>query len=255
MGSSVFTSLRKTRTPCSALRLPNSSGSGTLTVTGTCEPLAEVNIQGASQLSTICGQDSTFSIVIEKTVDGTYDFNISQRDLAGNTSIPTALRWVRSSNAIPPPVILSPASHPTVNSLDEISIAGNCQNGYEIILSGAASEQKTCIGNSFIFLVQASTDGVREYSITQGINGTVSDPATLQWIRDTQAPSVQIGSGPPATQLDKSSEFVFTASESNVQFQCKVDQGSFQACTCLTQHRPALGCLPPRCFLHRPTRC
>ena len=204
---------------------------GSLIVSGTCEPLASVRIQGASQLEGQCGPDGHFSFLVEKTVDGTYDFTLDQKDAAGNTSPTAALRWVRDSNAVSPPVILSPASNPTLNTQDQISITGSCQSGYSISLSGAASGNVLCVNHSFTFVVAANSDGTRDYAITQSVHGVLSAPVTFQWIRDTQAPTLQITAAPPTTQIEKASQFFFSASEPNVSFRCKIDQGSFQTCT------------------------
>ncbi len=204
---------------------------GSLQLTGVCEPLATVRIQGASQVSTVCTMNSTFSAWVEKTEDGTYDFSIDQTDSAGNTSPAALLRWIRNSNAISPPTILSPASNPTLSNEGQLSVNGSCLSGYEVRLSGATVSQKLCVNNSFNFLISASTDGTREYAITQGINGISSGPVTLQWTRDTVAPTIQIITAPPTNQIERTSQFVFTASETDVLFQCKVDQGSFQTCS------------------------
>lgn len=51
------------------------------------------------------------------------------------------------------------------------------------------------------------------------------------WRVDTIAPTVTYGTKPPATTVDVAELISFTASESNVSFECKLDSGSFAACT------------------------
>ena len=59
-------------------------------------------------------------------------------------------------------------------------------------------------------------------------------PATYTWtvqIADTTAPDTIIDNKPPLTTTDTNASFTFSATEGNVTYECKLDTGSFAACT------------------------
>lgn len=57
-------------------------------------------------------------------------------------------------------------------------------------------------------------------------------PATATWTVDTTAPNTTIATGPAATVAAKSSSFTFTSNEDpNVTYECRIDAGTFAACT------------------------
>lgn len=233
--SSSFTEfvwVRDTQAPAKVVLLSPSvqpiTAPGSLIIFGTCEALATVQIQGAAQLSVPCGSDAQFSALIQKTTDATYDFTLTQKDAAGNTSLPVPLKWIRNSNAIAPPAILSPVKNPAVNFLSQMTVGGSCQAGYSVTMTGGASGQVTCQNNSFSFTLTATTDGSRDYAFRQSIHGVESAPATFRWTRDTVAPTVEITSQPPDKNLEKSVQFAFTASENALTFHCQMDQGQIE---------------------------
>ncbi len=201
---------------------------GSLKVMGSCEPLTSVRILlGTTLLTTdYCDTNGQFSSLVNQATDGTYNLTVDQKDAAGNISAPVPIQWVRDSSAVPQPVILSPVKNPELNNQNQISIIGSCQSGYMVSISNAATGSILCVNNRFTFDVTATSDGTRNYSITQSINGVVSAPTAFQWIRDTLAPTVKLVAFPPSTQMDMISDFVVSSSESNVTFSYLVDQGS-----------------------------
>jgi DNA-directed RNA polymerase specialized sigma24 family protein len=63
-------------------------------------------------------------------------------------------------------------------------------------------------------------------------SGTVDpSPAKRTWKVDTSAPNTTITSGPNSSTGAASATFTFSASESKVTFQCRLDGGAWQACS------------------------
>ncbi len=234
-----FVWVRDTQAPANVVLLSPTvqpiTAPGSLHLYGTCEPLATVQIQGAAQLIAPCGSDAQFSAIIEKTTDATYDFTLTQKDAAGNTSGTVPLRWVRNSSSIAPPAILSPVKNPALNFLSQMTVGGACLSGYSVTMTGSASGQVVCQNNSFSFTLTATTDGQRDYAFRQSIHGVESAPAPFRWTRDTVIPTVEITSQPPDKNLERSSQFTFKGvdnlPESGLTFHCQIDQGPIeQAC-------------------------
>jgi DNA-directed RNA polymerase specialized sigma24 family protein len=63
-------------------------------------------------------------------------------------------------------------------------------------------------------------------------SGTVDpSPAKRTWKVDTTAPNTTITSGPKSSTGSSSASFTFSSSESGVSFQCRLDGGSWSACS------------------------
>lgn len=56
-------------------------------------------------------------------------------------------------------------------------------------------------------------------------------PATRTWTIDTVSPQTTITSGPSGLSLSSKATFTFTSSEAGSSFHCRMDAGSWQACT------------------------
>jgi hypothetical protein len=74
--------------------------------------------------------------------------------------------------------------------------------------------------------------GPDSFSYKASDGSSDSNEATTTTINvDTIAPETVINTGPPAVTGDSSPSFAFSASESGSSFECRVDDGAFEACT------------------------
>lgn len=214
---------------------------GNLTLSGACEANAKVYLTGADTQNVTCSVAGTYTFNVTKSTDATYNFTLNQTDLAGNTSANKSFQWIRDSNSVPPPTITSPASSPAISNDDSIVISGTCNAGYLLTLSGdvTASEvttpsqslTQTCVGGSFSYEIAETTDGLRNFSFKQTFNAVDSSPATIQWQRDTIAPTTSISATPTNPNLVTSAVFSFSSNENGSVFECKMDSGSYATCT------------------------
>ncbi len=204
---------------------------GDLNIQGTCETGTTLKLEGAVQQTETC-TNGTFHWTITHLLDGEYDFQISQTDLALNVSPVVNLHWTRDINAVSPPVIQIPSSNPYTSNQTTLTLSGSCGAGNLITLSGAQSGTTVCgSGGGFSFTLAPGSDGTRTYSLTQTLNGVESSPVEFQWTRDTVAPLVQITANPPAINYSNNSTFSFIANETVSGFECKLDTGAFGSCS------------------------
>lgn len=179
---------------------PFTSNSNSLTISGTCETQNTVFISGDATNSMLCAA-GVFSFSDSKTVDGTYNYSLTQTDKAGNASAATSVQWIRSSVPPAPPVITVPATASVTNNLSAQTLSGTCSTGDTVEISGAYSGNVTCAGGVFSFSLSNSTDGTYNYSVLQRnpSSGLASSPVAQTWIRDTVSPSALVISSPAVT--------------------------------------------------------
>ncbi len=168
---------------------PYSSSNANLSVSGTCETDAKVNVSGDATAVTNCTAGS-FTFTINKSVDGTYNFSLNQTDAALNSSASVTLQWLKTSTAPAAPVITSPTPNPYTSSESSITIAGTCISSMAVEMSGDATGTTTCINGAFQFPVSKASDGSYQFNFRQMNSENVySSAATFTWIRDTSPPA------------------------------------------------------------------
>lgn len=79
---------------------PYSSSNTTLSMMGSCETGATIELTGDATGSDLC-VDSSFNIDVLKFIDGVYNININQRDQAGNTSS-IVFQWNKGALSVIP---------------------------------------------------------------------------------------------------------------------------------------------------------
>ena len=214
------------------------TASGSITIAGTCELNATVNLGGDDVQSTICSSGS-FNFSVSEAVDGTYNYTVTQTDLANNTSAADNQQWIRDSGALPLPTIDVPSADPYISNQTPISLSGTCQSGLTVTLSGVApgdvtspanSLTQTCVNASYTYIISAA-DGSYTLSVLQTNGITNSGSVTRSWTKDTVAPNTTITSSPAATNYSTTAEFTFTSSEANSTFECSLNSAPYTSCT------------------------
>lgn len=71
-------------------KTPYYSATNSVTISGSCENNATVNLSGAASGSMVCA-NSTFSFIVPKNVDGNYTIPVTQTDPAGNFATSTVV--------------------------------------------------------------------------------------------------------------------------------------------------------------------
>jgi hypothetical protein len=189
---------------------PYTSTDTLLTYSGACESGAIVRLSGDADATTSCVAGS-YSLSVAKGTDGTYNFNVSQSDLAGNASTSTATQWVRDSIAPGAPTLTSPAANPSVTNGNSVVLQGACESGTTVRVSGDGTGSALCASSAYSITVSKATDASFQFSINQTDSaGNVSPSISFTWIRDTISPSAVVITTPASTPLTSAvSDFIF----------------------------------------------
>lgn len=187
---------------------PYTSNGTSLVISGSCEEMATVSISGGMTDASAC-VSGAFSFTDNKSIDGTYNYSITQTDKAGNVSAPTSFQWIKSSNVPSPPTIISPSVATYSSNASSLTISGSCLVGHTVQLSGAQTAAMSCSGGAFAFTVNSAVDGVFNYSLLQKSGaGAESSSVALTWKRDTVAPSMLVLTAPGVSPYYSSSSNV-----------------------------------------------
>lgn len=212
------------------------TSSGALAIAGACETDATVNLTGDDVQATVCAGGS-YSFNISEAIDGTYNYTLTQTDLAGNISASTAQQWIKDSTVLPTPTIDTPGTNPFLSNLVNLVLSGQCQNGLTVQLSGvlatdviipAGSLTLPCSGSQYSFTL-TKVDGTYPLSVNQTDGVTTSISVSVTWTKDTVEPNTTLTSTPPGTNYSNLAEFVFSADEAG-SFECSLDASAYSTC-------------------------
>ena len=170
-----------------------------------------------------CASPRTYSGL----ADGDHVFSVRASDAAGNTDpSPAAFSW--TVDTVPPETSID--AHPDV--LTKVITASFSFSSEP----GASFECKLDTGSfgpcSSPQSYAALADGGHSVEVraTDGAGNTDPTPASFSWTLDTVPPDTSLDSHPVALTNATDASFVFS-SEPAASFACKLDSGSFAACT------------------------
>ncbi len=231
-------------TPPSITVAQPASGSSTSSVTpavsgtaGTASgDLASVTVRiyegvgtgGALVQSLVASRDvsGAYAVVASPALaEGTYTARAEQSDSAGNTGFSSANTFTVDTTA-PAVSITSGPADPTSATSAAVAFSSEAGATFECKLDGGSYSACTSPKN-----YSALSDGGHTVSVRASDNaGNTGSPATHSWTIDTTAPAVSITSG-PADPTSATSAAVAFSSEAGATFECKLDGGSYSACT------------------------
>lgn len=212
------------------------TSSGSLLLTGTCESYATVNLTGDDIQNQVCN-DEHYGFEINEATSGTYNYSLTQTDLALNTSTATSQQWINEPSTLPTPTINTPPTSTFSSNSTNLILSGQCQNDLTVQLSGVLAADVVlplnslttkCVGSTYSFTI-FKTDGTYALSIYQ-TNGVInSDTVSRTWTKDTIEPNTTISTYPPNPNYSNISNFTFTANESGT-FECNLDGAIYTTC-------------------------
>jgi ribosomal protein L27 len=168
---------------------PYYSASNSLELSGMCSEGSRMVITGDASRTVLC-EDSAFSFSVSKTIDGVYQYFITQYDPDGAVSAPTPFTWIRKTS-VPPPSITSPTLLTQAGPIpfqyksaaESLTFRGNCESGSTISAVGDVTGSTQCIQSAFTLSVQKATEGNFDFSIRQtDLAGNRAD-VSLTWKR------------------------------------------------------------------------
>lgn len=160
---------------------------------------------------------------------GQHSFEVRARDAAGNMDGSAASRtWTVDTTV--PDTTLSSGPSGTVSSTtatfgfgsNESNVSFECKLDSGSYAACTSTKRYTGLGQG------QHTFRVRARDCAGNVDGS---PVSRTWTVDTVGPTVTITDGPPRFSSRLSATFSFTANESGATFQCRVNGGSFAACT------------------------
>jgi len=181
--------------------------------------------------------------------DGAHTFAARATDPAGNTDATPATRSFMIDTVAPDTVIDSGPSGTTTSNDPSFSFhATEAGSTFECRLDAGA--WGTCSSSKAYSDVP---DGAHTFAVraTDPAENTDPAPAERSFTIDTTAPDTTITFGPTGTTTDPTPTFAFSADEGGVTFACRIDAGSFTACT--TPHTTAALADGPHSFAVRAT--
>jgi Bacterial Ig-like domain len=169
-------------------------------------------------------------------MNGSHTFEVRATDAAGNTDLtPAGRTWTVDTVAPAAPVIESPPDG-SLNTTGTVTVSGTAEPTSTVeLFEGAASKGATAAdaaGNwskTLTLVAEGSHTYTAKASDLAGNTSAASNARTV--IVDTTAPETTIDSGPSGTISSTSAAFAFSASEGGSTFECKLDSGTFSACT------------------------
>lgn len=159
--------------------------------------------------------------------DGTYTFSVHQKDQAGNVSGDAESTYVFDSTRPAAPNITSSPASPSSNRRPSWSFTGESNARFECRLVEPASTPGFSSCNSpATYDLTGKSDATYRFEVRQiDQAGNVSDPATRNYVLDSQAPDPpQITARPTSPSKDPSPTWSFTG-ESGASFDCRVTRG------------------------------
>ncbi|MGZ4308066.1 MAG: Ig-like domain-containing protein [Gaiellaceae bacterium] len=158
--------------------------------------------------------------------DGAHTFQVKAIDLAGNAD-PTPASRSFTVLAAPETSIDSGPSGLTNDSTPTFTFSTDFGTSFECRVDAAAFA--AC---SSPYTTAVLTDGAHTFEVRAIAGGRVDPtPASRSFTVDTVAPQTTIDSGPSGPTNDSTPTFTFSSSEGGSTFQCRVDSGSFAACS------------------------
>jgi hypothetical protein len=161
---------------------------------------------------------------------GKHTFAVLTRDAAHDVSSATKFTWTIDTTAPPTPTITSQPANPT-NRTNATFRFTDAQKGVSFLCQFDGSVFSPCV--SPITYPGPLAQGSHMFSVeAEDSAGNQSVAASFTWNVDTTAPPTPVITSKPASQTNETTgSFSFTDTEAGVQFSCRLDVGTFAACS------------------------
>ena len=160
--------------------------------------------------------------------DGSHTFSVRATDAASNTDPTPASQTFTVDVAAPQTTIDSGPSGPTNDATPTFTFSSSEPGSFECRIDSGSYQ--TCSSPKTI---TSLADGTHTFDVRAIDVFGLADPtpASRTFTVDTVPPDTTIGGGPTGTSNDPTPTFSFTSSQPGSSFECKVDSGSYAACS------------------------
>jgi len=175
-----------------------------------------------------CTSSHTSSVL----ADGAHTFEVRARDEAGNVDSSPASRTFTVDTTAPDTTIDSGPSGQTADSTPTFTFSSDDPDAtFECRVDSVPFA--ACSGPGDAHTTAALSEGPHAFSVrgTDEAGNVESSPATRSFTVDTINPDTTIDSGPDGPTSETTPTFAFSSSKAGSTFACRVDGGSFGACS------------------------
>ena len=159
---------------------------------------------------------------------GAHTFRVRSIDPAGNVDPTEAVRAWTVDTAAPETALTAGPTGPTASKTASFSFSSpDPEAGFQCKLDDGAWQACTSPR-----ALEALAEGAHSFRVRAVDPAGNADPteATRGWTVDTQAPETTLGGGPSGHVATGAASFPFSSSEAGSSFECKLDDGAWQAC-------------------------
>jgi MYXO-CTERM domain-containing protein len=203
---------------------PNPSNSTSATFTFTSNEAAvtfECKLDTAAAF-TSCTSPTSFADLAA----GSHTFQVRARDAAGNLDAsPASYTWFVDTT---PPNTFITSSPPSSSSATITFTSNEAPVSFECKLDEATFSSCSSPATLSNLPDGSHTFQVRARDSAGNIDPT---PASITWTVDTTAPDTTLTGGPADPANTPNATFTFTSNDSTASYECKLDAGTFTACT------------------------
>ncbi|MBK8294351.1 MAG: hypothetical protein IPK93_06120 [Solirubrobacterales bacterium] len=190
------------------------------------EATFECSIDGAAFAA--CATPYTSPVL----ADGPHTLEVRAVDRAGNEDpAPVSRSWIVDTVAPTTAITAGPAASSLLTTTAaNFEFAASETSTLHVKMDGQS--WRDC-DSSTAQAYQGLADGGHTFMVraTDEAGNVETSPPSRTWSIDATAPVVGIDDGPAGTVKTKGATFKFSSNESNVTFECRLDNGSFSACT------------------------
>jgi hypothetical protein len=165
--------------------------------------------------------------------DGPHTFEVRARDLTGNPDRSPAARTWTVDTRPPDTTITSGPSGEVSSTSSEFAFSANEPATFQCRIDG--SSWASCASPK---TYSSLSQGPHSFEVRAIDAAGLADatPARRDWTIDTLEPQTTIDSGPDPITTSRSAELRFSSSEPGAHFDCRLDGGSWTACTSPTTY-------------------
>jgi len=175
--------------PTNLASSPYYSTGSSLVISGSCVTGNIVTLSGADSQRVSC-YFSTYSFTVNRSVDGSYDYWISQTNTSSGVSSTQYLQtWVRDTST---PIVVNLVNADSSSALtgDTLELEGGCTSDQDVYVTGDDSQKLTCLNGRFHITVSKSNDSLYNFGIYQKSEvGTSGINWAQSWTKNHLIPS------------------------------------------------------------------
>jgi len=161
-----------------------------ITLKGSCAAGHTVLLGGAASQSAGCA-GGRFSFDVSQSRDGNYVYALTQKSASGVISDPLLVRLTLDTAAPDSLVLLEPAGAALESAGSEFRLAGECEPGSQIQISGDLGVRTAVCDGNFSSVFAQDVDGTYRLQAKQvDAAGNASPAVSVAWIRDTSVPAL-----------------------------------------------------------------